>query len=72
METAFDQPPDPFSEAGKEVIQNQYRRQLALQQTQYQTCGQAMGDELRYMGTTTVARDVAFMADLLDGPGAPM
>ncbi|KAK7682659.1 hypothetical protein QCA50_014042 [Cerrena zonata] len=29
-----------------------------------------MGDELKYMGTTTVARDVAFMAETLDGDDA--
>ena len=44
----------------------------ALYKTQFSLCEQRMGDELKYMGTTTVARDVAFMAEILDGDGAPM
>lgn len=72
LETGFDQPPNPFSEAGKETILNQYRRYLALLESQLQICAVKMGDELRYMGTTTIARDIALISEILDGHGSPM
>ncbi|KAI0708631.1 TAP-like protein-domain-containing protein [Earliella scabrosa] len=46
----------------------QQREAEALYKTQFAICGQNMGDALRYMGTTTVARDIDFIASRLDGP----
>ena len=50
----------------------QYRDFLALKKTQAELCAQNMGDELRYMGTATVARDIDFMATIFDGEDALM
>ena len=44
----------------------------ALVAAQYRLCGERLGDELRYVGTATVARDLDYMAALFDGPNAPM
>ncbi|TFK81819.1 alpha/beta-hydrolase [Polyporus arcularius HHB13444] len=51
------------------LIQTQ-RDADALYKTQFAICGQTMGDQLRYMGTSTVTRDVDFMTTLLDGKDA--
>ncbi|KAI0672371.1 TAP-like protein-domain-containing protein [Trametes maxima] len=42
----------------------------ALAKTQFAICAQAMGNTLRYMGTSTVARDVDFITTLLEGSDA--
>ncbi|KIY73344.1 alpha/beta-hydrolase [Cylindrobasidium torrendii FP15055 ss-10] len=54
----------------KQELVWQYKEFLALKQSQAAICAQAMGDELRYMGTSTIVRDIAFMTDVLDGPDA--
>ncbi|TCD60115.1 hypothetical protein EIP91_010703 [Steccherinum ochraceum] len=41
-----------------------------MMRTKFAVCKEAMGDDPRYMGTTTVVRDINFMAKALDGPGA--
>ncbi|KAG8724733.1 hypothetical protein FRC09_015206 [Ceratobasidium sp. 395] len=51
----------------------QQRQALALFETQAKLCTKNMpngGAALKYMGTASVVRDIAFMTDLLDGPGA--
>ena len=53
-------------------IESQQREAEALYKTQFAICGQNMGDALRYMGTTTVARDIDFIASRLDGPDSLM
>lgn len=51
----------------------QYREFLALQKTQTDLCKANMpSNELRYMGTATVVRDIDFMAKIFDGEDAPM
>lgn len=60
---------DPAVEA---ALVDQSRQFIALKQAQAQICAQTMGDDLRYMGSATVIRDMAFMADVLDGEGAKM
>lgn len=60
---------DPNIEAALEM---QSRELLALLQTQAQVCTKTMGDELRYMSSTAVVRDMAFMAEVFDGKGAKM
>ena len=72
LEGAFNVPPDPTSDTGYAAIVSQYRTYLALYETQYKLCENALGEELLYMGTTTVVRDLDFMAQFFDGPGAPM
>lgn len=50
----------------------QFRQFLALKESQAEVCGQAMGDELKYMGTANVVRDMDFMSEIFDGEGAKM
>ncbi|KAF8146414.1 hypothetical protein K438DRAFT_1869647 [Mycena galopus ATCC 62051] len=55
---------DPAIEA--QLVQ-QSREFLALKKSQAELCAKNMGEELRYMGTATVVRDMDFMAKLFDG-----
>ncbi|KAE9396452.1 hypothetical protein BT96DRAFT_996708 [Gymnopus androsaceus JB14] len=45
----------------------QHRQLLALKETQAELCRKNMGDELRYMGTATVVRDIDFMSKIIEG-----
>lgn len=56
-------------------IVSQQRQALALFETQAKLCAKNMpngGSDLKYMGTPSVVRDIAFMTDVLDGPDAKM
>ena len=44
----------------------------ALFKTQFQICGETMGERLRYMGTSTVVRDIDFITKTLEGDDALM
>ena len=44
----------------------------ALYKTQFAICSQTMGDTIKYMGTSTVARDIDYLTTLLDGEDALM
>ncbi|KAJ7248857.1 Alpha/Beta hydrolase protein [Mycena haematopus] len=55
---------DPAIEAH---LVEQSRQFLVLKKTQAALCAKNMGDELRYMGTATVVRDMDFMSKLFDG-----
>lgn len=50
----------------------QYKEFLAMKESQAGLCAETMGDTLKYMGTTTVARDIDFMTTFFDGPDALM
>ncbi|CAA7270028.1 unnamed protein product [Cyclocybe aegerita] len=54
----------------RESLVEQYRQYLALQKGQIELCAKTMGDELRYMGTANVVRDMDFMATAFDGEDA--
>ncbi|KAG8768686.1 hypothetical protein FRC12_005434 [Ceratobasidium sp. 428] len=76
FELGYTQPPnvtkDPF--ARFDLIQ-QYRQAIAMWETQAKLCTSNMprnGSDLKYMGTSTVARDIDFMARVIDGPKAPI
>ncbi|KAI0827448.1 TAP-like protein-domain-containing protein [Trametes gibbosa] len=58
---------DPFNRY--HLIQTQ-RDADGLYKSQFEICGQTMGDGLRYMGTSTVVRDVDFITRLLEGEEA--
>jgi hypothetical protein len=60
---------DPALEA--QLVQ-QSREFLALKKSQAELCAKNMGDELRYMGTATVVRDMDFMSKLFDGEDGKM
>ncbi|KAF5354449.1 hypothetical protein D9758_012432 [Tetrapyrgos nigripes] len=48
----------------------QYRHFISLKQAQGELCRKNMGNELRYMGTATVVRDIDFMTKIMDGEDA--
>jgi hypothetical protein len=51
----------------------QARQFRAIKAAQALACADNMNvDDLRYMGSTTIVRDMAFMTALLDGPNAKM
>lgn len=56
----------------RDQLIEQYKEFLAMKKSQAELCAENMGDALKYMGTTTVARDIAFMATVFDGPDALM
>ncbi|KAF7297243.1 hypothetical protein MIND_00957400 [Mycena indigotica] len=58
---------DPAVEAALEV---QIRELTALRKAEAEMCTRNVGEELKYVGTTTVVRDIAFMADVLEGKGS--
>ncbi|KAJ3995923.1 hypothetical protein F5050DRAFT_1823248 [Lentinula boryana] len=45
----------------------QHRQFLAVKEAHAELCGKVMGDELRYMGTATVVRDIDFMSKIIEG-----
>ncbi|KAJ4468855.1 hypothetical protein J3R30DRAFT_3554813 [Lentinula aciculospora] len=45
----------------------QHRQFLAVKEAHAKLCGEMMGDELRYMGTATVVRDIDFMSKTIEG-----
>ncbi|THH10618.1 hypothetical protein EW145_g1198 [Phellinidium pouzarii] len=51
----------------REHLIQQYRQFLVLKKAQAELCAENMGDSLKYMGTATVARDIDFMATVIDG-----
>ncbi|KAG7447799.1 alpha/beta-hydrolase [Guyanagaster necrorhizus] len=54
----------------RDQLIEQHKQFLALKKSQAESCGTHMGDELRYMGTATVVRDMNFMSQVFDGEGA--
>ncbi|KAJ3872945.1 hypothetical protein F5051DRAFT_420415 [Lentinula edodes] len=45
----------------------QHRQFLAVKEAHAHLCGEMMGNELKYMGTATVVRDIDFMSRVIDG-----
>lgn len=66
--------PNPFnlSHATRESLVEQNRQYLALKEAQAELCAKNMGDELKFMGSANVVRDMDFMTRLFDGEGAKM
>ncbi|KAI9056406.1 hypothetical protein FKP32DRAFT_1586161 [Trametes sanguinea] len=58
---------DPFNRY--HLIQTQ-RDADGLYKSQFEICNQTMGEQIRYMGTSTVVRDIDFITTLLDGKDA--
>ncbi|KAI0634191.1 TAP-like protein-domain-containing protein [Trametes polyzona] len=58
---------DPFNRY--HLIQTQ-RDADGLFKSQFEICGETMGDGLRYMGTSSVVRDIDFITQLIEGKDA--
>ena len=70
-EETFDVPPDPFSEAGTRHLVAQQREAAGIMQVQAELCGKKVGaDVLKYMGTTTLIRDMERISAVLEGKDA--
>ena len=76
FELDYTQPPnitkDPFV---KLDLILQYRQAIAMRETQAKLCTLNMpngGSDLKYMGASTVARDIDFMSKAITGPNTPM
>jgi hypothetical protein len=61
---------DPLN---KLYLTEQSRQFLAIEEAQAQLCHENMDvEDLKYMGTSTVVRDMDFMTEVLDGKGTKM
>jgi pimeloyl-ACP methyl ester carboxylesterase len=70
-QTTFDVPPDPFSAAGTRHMVAQQREAMAIMQLQADICGKNVGaDVLKYMGTTTLIKDMERISAVLEGKDA--
>lgn len=56
----------------REKLIEQHRQFLTLYETQAKLCAENMGEELKYMGTANVVRDIDFMTTAFDGKDANM
>lgn len=71
LDQTFEVPDDPGSEAGKAVLVEQQRQVLAQIKMQADLCGRVEGAErLKWMGTTTLVRDMEYLKTALDGEEA--
>ncbi|KDN50221.1 hypothetical protein RSAG8_01557, partial [Rhizoctonia solani AG-8 WAC10335] len=76
FELGYTQPPnvtkDPF---GRFDLVLQYRQAISMFETQAKLCTLNMPDggaSLKYMGTSTVARDIEYMSKVITGPDTPI
>lgn len=72
LDRSFDLGPNLTDPSLRENLLRQQKEADALYQAQFEICGKAMGEQLRYMGTTTVVRDIDFMTTVLEGEDALM
>ena len=72
LDRGFDVSPDPTDPANWYHLLETQRDANALYQTQFEVCKKVQGDSLRYMGTTSVVRDIDFIATALQGDDSLM
>ena len=71
LDKIFDVPPDPSSKEGKAVMVHQQKEALSLMQLQGELCAETMGAEtLKWMGTTTLIKDMEYLKNAIDGAEA--
>ncbi|KAI0325007.1 alpha/beta-hydrolase [Cubamyces sp. BRFM 1775] len=70
LERGYDVGPNLTDPANRDHLIQLQRDADALWQTQFEVCAKTMGDTIRYMGTSTVARDIKFITALLEGEDA--
>lgn len=67
----FEVPEDPLSPEGTKALVRQQREALRLMRLQADQCEREMGAEtLKWMGTTTLIRDIEYLKNLIDGEDA--
>ncbi|KAE8251062.1 hypothetical protein A4X13_0g4178 [Tilletia indica] len=68
LDRPFDVAPDVFSKENEELQRHQWAEVQALRKIEMERCTLEMGaDELRFMGTTSVVRDIDFISRKIDG-----
>ncbi len=73
LESTFEVPTDPFSKEGRGSLIEQQKEALGLIQGQAEICGESLGaDVLKYMGTTTLIKDMERLSEALEGKDAPI
>ncbi|KAI0356986.1 hypothetical protein OH77DRAFT_1534392 [Trametes cingulata] len=70
LERGYDVGPNLTDPLNRNHLIQQQRDADALWETQFKICAQTMGDRLKYMGTSTVARDIDYITTLLEGEDA--
>ncbi|KAI0372413.1 hypothetical protein BV20DRAFT_991265 [Pilatotrama ljubarskyi] len=70
LDRGYDVSPNVSDPANRYHLIQTQRDANALYKTQFEICAQTMGDGLRYMGTSTVVRDIVFITSLLEGKDA--
>ncbi|OCH85906.1 hypothetical protein OBBRIDRAFT_797713 [Obba rivulosa] len=70
LERGYDVGPNLTDPSNREHLIRLQREADALYKVQFEICKQKMGELLRYMGTSTVARDVDFISNALEGEDA--
>ncbi|KAI0372414.1 hypothetical protein BV20DRAFT_1050746 [Pilatotrama ljubarskyi] len=70
LERGYDVGPNLTDPLNRNHLVQLQRDADSLWQTQFEICAQTMGERLKYMGTSTVARDIDFITTLLDGEDA--
>jgi hypothetical protein len=69
MRKTFEVPSDPYE--SKAVLVKQQKEALRLMELQAGVCGKEMGAEtLKWMGTTTLIKDMEYLKNTIDGRGA--
>lgn len=72
IQTGFDISPNISDPRTRDHLIVQQRQALAFYKTAMEVCKSTMGDALRYMGSSTIARDVDFITTVLEGHDALM
>lgn len=72
LERGFTSPPNFTDSRTRDFLIYQQQEAEALYRAQFALCAQTMGDKLKYMGTSTVVRDIDFITRTLEGEDALM
>ncbi|KAK0549096.1 hypothetical protein OC846_004207 [Tilletia horrida] len=73
LDRPFDVTPDLFSQENIDLQTRQWAEVQALRRVEMEKCTAEMGaDELRYMSSSSVVRDIDFMSRQLEGEDAPI
>ena len=72
LERSYDVPSNISREEASKILVQQQREADALLKTQFEVCKKNMGEQLKYMGTSTVVRDIDFITKKLEGEDALM
>lgn len=72
LERSYDFASNQSYDEMRDLIIAQERESDVLVRTQFGRCAKKLGDDLKYMGTSTVVRDIDFITRTLEGEDALM